>query len=302
MALCPLPARHGFRLDRQGAELAAANARPSTVDLCTEYGERSGAAKMGREIGTETMAGRIGVGIGGWTFEPWRGTFYPPGLAQKRELEFASRALTAIEINGTYYSTFKPQNWRTWHDATPDDFIFSVKASRYATNRKVLADAGPAIDKFLGQGLTELGPKLGPILWQFMATKRFDPDDFSAFLALLPKSQDGIALRHALEVRHPSFETPAFIKLAQAHGAAIVFATGKDYPTLSAKSGGFTYARIMSSDETHKNGFSNKAIAELAQRVNAWTRGGDVFLFFIGGAKVRNPAAAAALIAKLGKA
>lgn len=247
------------------------------------------------------MAGRIRVGVGGWTYAPWRGAFYPEGLAQKSELGYASRALSAIEINGTYYSTFKPQSWRAWHDATPEDFVFAVKASRFTTNRKVLAEAGPSLKKFLGQGLAELGPKLGPILWQFMPTKTFDAQDFSAFLAMLPKSQEGIKLRHALEVRHPSFETPEFIALAKTHGAAIVFASGKDYPSIDAKCGGFTYARITATKDATENGLSGAEVSAWARKAKTWQRDGDVFLFFIGGAKVHNPAAATALIARLGK-
>ena len=166
------------------------------------------------------MTNPIRIGIGGWTFEPWRGVFYPAGHPQKRELEFASRALSSIEINGTYYSSFKPATWRAWRDETPDGFVFAVKASRYTTNRKILAEAGPSVQKFLDQGLSELGPKLGPLNWQFMATKKFDPEDFSAFLDLLPKSLDGLPLRHALEVRHPSFQCDAFTALSRKHGAA----------------------------------------------------------------------------------
>ena len=149
------------------------------------------------------MASQIRIGVGGWTFEPWRGVFYPDDLTHKRELEFASRALTSIEINGTYYSTFKPDSWKKWHDETPDDFVFSVKASRYCTNRRVLAEAGPGIERFVAQGLTELGPKLGPINWQFATTKKFDADDFGAFLKLLPREHSGLKLRHAMEVRKP---------------------------------------------------------------------------------------------------
>ena len=175
------------------------------------------------------MAGQIRVGVGGWTFEPWRGVFYPDGLTQKRELEFASRALTSIEINGTYYSTFKPDSWRKWRDETPDGFVFAVKASRYCTNRKVLGEAGPAIEKFLDQGLVELGPKLGPISWQFATTKTFDPEDFGAFLRLLPKERHGLGLRHALEVRHASFAVPEFYALARRHDMAIVYAHGDDF-------------------------------------------------------------------------
>ncbi len=246
------------------------------------------------------MAGRIRVGIGGWTFEPWRGVFYPDGLSQKRELEFASRALTAIEINGTYYSTFKPDSWRKWHDETPDDFVFAVKASRFCTNRKVLADAGESVGKFLDQGLTALGPKLGPINWQFMATKKFDAADFGAFLKLLPPEKDGLRLRHAVEVRSPSFQTPAFYDLARAAGVAIVHAQDEDFPRIDEATADFTYARFMATAEDNPEGVTEAERAALAKQAKAWAKRGDVFAFFISGAKVRNPAAAQALIRTLG--
>ena len=246
------------------------------------------------------MAGRIRVGIGGWTFEPWRGVFYPEGLSQKRELEYASRALTAIEINGTYYSTFKPESWRKWHDETPDDFVFAVKASRFCTNRKVLADAGESVAKFLDQGLTGLGPKLGPINWQFMATKKFDAADFGAFLKLLPPEKDGLRLRHAVEVRSPSFQTPAFYDLARAAGIAIVHAQDEDFPRIDEATADFTYARFMATAEDNPEGVSEAERAALANQAKGWAMRGDVFAFFISGAKVRNPAAAQALIRTLG--
>lgn len=245
------------------------------------------------------MPGTIRVGIGGWTFEPWRGVFYPDKHPQKQELAFAARALSAIEINGTYYSTFKPKSWIDWRNATPDDFVFSVKASRYATNRKVLAEGGSAVERFLEQGLTELGPKLGPIVWQFMPTKKFDAEDFGAFLDLLPKNQDGLALRHAVEVRHASFVTPAFFKLARAHNVAIVAAESGDYPEIDEASGGFTYARVMSSREDLDAGLNDAELALIAKRAKAWAKSGDAFIFFIAGAKVRNPGAAIALQHKL---
>ena len=252
---------------------------------------------MSREA--KGLNGKIRVGIGGWTFEPWRGSFYPRGLAQKRELEFASRALTSIEINGTYYSTFKPDSWRKWRDQTPDGFVFAIKASRYCTNRKLLADSGKAIDKFLGQGLTLLGDKLGPINWQFMATKKFEPGDFAAFLALLPNKKDGIALRHAVEVRHPSFAHKAFYDLARAHGVAIVYAVDETFPEIDQRTADFTYARLMSSGENLKTGVTDHKLKALVKRCSAWAKRGDVFAYFISGAKIRNPAAAQALIQKL---
>src|ERR1700761_3016742 len=154
---------------------------------------------------------KIRVGIGGWTFEPGRGSFYPEDLTQSKDPHSASREVTAIEINGTYYGSQKPATFAKWRDETPDDFVFSLKATRYATNRRVLAEAGESVERFVNSGIAELGPKLGPILWQFAPTKVFDPDDFGAFLALLPKKVDGQALRHVLEVRHPSFMVPEYI-------------------------------------------------------------------------------------------
>ena len=248
---------------------------------------------------TRAAHGAIRVGIGGWTFEPWRGVFYPKGLPHKRELEFASRALSSIEINGTFYSIFKQESWRKWHDETPDDFLFSVKASRYCTNRKVLAEAGPGIERFIAQGLTQLGAKLGPIVWQFAATKHFEDADFEAFLALLPTHHDGIALQHALDVRHPSFATKAFYALAQKYGCAIVFATGKGVPEIDEATAPFTYARIMTSRDDLENGFAADDIKAIAARARIWRRRGNVFLYFISGAKIRDPAAAQALIAAL---
>ena len=176
------------------------------------------------------MTGRIRIGVGGWTFEPWRGTFYPDELAQKRELEYASRKLTSIEINGTYYGSQKPESFARWHDETPDDFVFAVKGPRFATNRRVLAEAGESIERFFASGVMELKDKLGPVNWQFMATKKFDPDDFAAFLALLPDRVEGRAVRHAVEVRHASFATADFVALARAQAVAVVVAGDADYP------------------------------------------------------------------------
>lgn len=246
------------------------------------------------------MSGKIRIGIGGWTFEPWRGVFYPDDLPQKRELEFASRALTSIEINGTYYSTFKPDSWRKWRDETPDGFVFAVKASRFCTNRKILAGAAGSVEKFIGQGLTELGQKLGPINWQFMATKKFDAADFGAFLALLPKEKGGLALRHAVEVRSPTFATPAFYELAAKHEVAIVYAKDEDFPEIDQPTAGFTYARLMATREESKEGVTAAELTGYEKQLRAWAKRGDVFAYFISGAKLRNPAAAQALIRKLG--
>jgi uncharacterized protein YecE (DUF72 family) len=260
----------------------------------------------------------IRVGIGGWTYEPWRGLFYPKGLAQARELEFASRAVTSIEINGTYYSTQKPESFRKWAKETPEDFVFSVKAVRFATNRRVLADAGTSIEKFVTSGITELGKKLGPILWQFMPTKKFDADDFGAFLAQLPKAADGLKLRHAVEVRHESFVTKEFVSLARKHNIAIVLADSAKYPMIADVTADFVYARLQQADAKITTGYSPAVIKKWAERAKTWEKGGevkdlpaladaakakkrDVFVYMINGAKERAPAAAAALLAQLGK-
>lgn len=262
--------------------------------------------------------GAIRVGIGGWTYEPWRGTFYPDKWPQKRELEYASRAVTAIEINGTYYSSFKPASFAGWAETAPEGFVFAVKASRFCTNRKVLAEAGDSIARFVGQGIVELGDKLGPILWQFMATKKFDADDFGAFLNLLPKAEAGVPLRHAIQVRHESFAVPEFIAMARAAGVAIVFADSADYPAIADVTGDFVYARLENAREEEPAGYSPAELDHWAAAAKSWADGEnppglpyvsaepppraarDAFVFFINGAKVRAPAGAKALIERLG--
>lgn len=248
------------------------------------------------------MTGTIRVGIGGWTFEPWRGTFYPDKLSQKKELEYASGKLTSIEINGTYYSGFKIDTWMKWCDETPDDFVFAVKASRFCTNRKVLSEGNESLERFLDQGLTALGDKLGPINWQFMATKKFDPVDFEGFLKLLPKEKDGVRLRHALEVRSPTFDVPQFHDLAAKYGCAIVYAEddeAPEWPRIDQPTADFTYARMMSSKPDEPTGMTSAELDGIAKQTQDWAKRGDVFAYFIAGAKVRNPAAAMALIEKL---
>ena len=246
-----------------------------------------------------TPPARILIGIGGWTYEPWRGVFYPKGLSQKKELEFASRALTSIEINGTYYSTFKPASWAKWRDETPDGFVFAVKASRYCTNRRELAGAGESVERFITQGLSVLGNRLGPINWQFMATKKFDPVDFEAFLKLLPREIDGVALRHALEVRSPTFRDERFYDLARKYGAAIVFADDEDFPEIDEPTADFTYARLMRTKPSVKTGYKPEALDGWAKKARAWAKRGDTFIYFISGAKERDPAAAQALIERV---
>ncbi|HVA13148.1 MAG TPA: DUF72 domain-containing protein [Stellaceae bacterium] len=245
------------------------------------------------------MSGKIYVGIGGWTYAPWRGVFYPAGLTQKRELEYASRNLTSIEINGTYYSTFKPTSWTKWREETPPGFVFSVKASRYCTNRKELTAAGESMTRFIGQGMNELRDRLGPINWQFMASKKFDAADFESFLKLLPRAVGGLPLRHALELRHPSFQDRRFYDLARRYNAAIVFADGGDFPVIDEATADFTYARLMGTKDEIETGYTPAALDRWAERARAWAKRGDVFLYMISGAKVRAPAAAQALIERL---
>lgn len=243
--------------------------------------------------------GVIRCGIGGWDFDPWRGTFYPEGLAKTKQLAFAAQHLTAIEINATYYSSQKPATFAAWAKAAPEGFRFAVKASRFTTNRRILAEAAPSIEKFLTQGITELGDRLGPILWQFMATKKFDAEDFGGFLKLLPETQDGVPLRHALEVRHESFRDPAFYQLARNANAAIVFADHAEYPMIDEPTADFSYARLQRAVEDCPTGYDDAALDRWVERARAEAVRGDAYIFFISGAKVRNPAAAQALIARM---
>jgi uncharacterized protein YecE (DUF72 family) len=262
---------------------------------------------------------RIRIGIGGWTYEPWRNNFYPAGLPQSQELSYASRQLTAIEVNGTYYSSFKPPTFKKWHDETPDDFMFSLKASRFATNRKQLSAAGESIARFVESGIAELGKKLGPIVWQFMPTKAFDAEDFEGFLALLPKKEGSRTLRHVLDVRHESFMTPEYLALARKYEAATVFTDADKFPSFADLTGEFVYARLMMSDAKLKTGYAPKALDAWAEAAKTWAEGGspaalprvekatpkaaaarDVFIYFINGAKEKAPAAAGALIQRLG--
>ncbi len=262
--------------------------------------------------------GKIYIGVGGWTFEPWRGVFYPDKLPQKRELEYAASQLTSIEINGTYYGSQKPESFARWHAETPGGFMFAVKGPRFATNRRVLAEAGESIDRFLGSGVLELKEKLGPINWQFMATKKFDAADFEAFLKLLPKEAGGRAIRHAVEVRHESFKTPEFVAMARAYGVAIIIAGDSAFPQIADVTAPFVYVRVMGTQEGETLGYPKKVLDTWAARAKDWAAGKgpkgvdvvgdgkgdgrprDVFFYVISGYKPHNPAAAKALIARVG--
>ncbi len=262
------------------------------------------------------MAGQVRTGIGGWTFEPWRGVFYPKGLRQADELAYAASKLGAIEINGTYYSLQKPQSFAAWRAATPDDFRFTVKGSRFCTNRRVLAEAGEAIGRFMGQGLSELGDKLGPILWQFMATKKFDREDFGAFLKLLPRTLDGRPILNAVEVRHESFACAEFVELARDEGVAICLTESEQFPLIADVTADFVYARLMKGRDEIETGYELPALDDWAVRARRYAEGGsppdfplvappaeetprDVFAFFISEGKIRAPAAAMALADRL---
>jgi uncharacterized protein YecE (DUF72 family) len=259
----------------------------------------------------------IRIGIGGWTYAPWRGTFYPDDLTQSRELEYASQHLTSIEINGTFYGLQKPSSYEKWYQETPDDFVFSLKAPRYSTNRKVLAEAGETIERFFASGVLLLKQKLGPINWQFAPTKKFDHEDFEAFLKLLPESIEGQKLRHAIEVRNETFQTPEFVALARKYKVAVVLAGDSDYPQIADITAPFVYARIMGTTDKQAKGYSAKALDAWAERARQLAAGTtpddletcaeappkavarDVYLYVISGFKERNPAAAMALIGKL---
>jgi len=265
-------------------------------------------------------AAKIRVGIGGWNFEPWRDNFYPKGWPQARELEYASRRLTAIEINSTYYGAQKPATFAKWRKETPDGFMFSLKAIRFATQRRVLADGADSIKRFIESGIAELGDKLGPIVWQLAPTHKFDAADLTAFLELLPATVDGLPLRHALDVRHASFQSPDYLALARQYKAATVFTESDDYPPIAEPTGDFVYTRIMRTHTEEPLGCRPEVFPQLAAAARTWAEGGepegvpriepapeakaaprDVFVYFISGAKERAPHAAMALRRALGE-
>jgi uncharacterized protein YecE (DUF72 family) len=265
------------------------------------------------------IPGKVRVGIGGWSYAPWRGgVFYPKGLKQADELAYASSHLTSIEINATHYRLQSAKSFRSWGETAPDDFVFSVKGPRLVTQQKVLAETGPFIKRFIESGLAELGPKLGPVLWQFAPFKRFDKSDFGKFLDHLPRELDGRRLNHVVEVRHASFRTPEFIKLLRASGVGAVFTEAKDFPSIADLTGDVVYARLQRGDDAIPTAYPPKALDAWAERAGTWAEGGvpadlppvdathkaeskphDVFIYFIHEGKLRAPAAAMALIERL---
>jgi uncharacterized protein YecE (DUF72 family) len=241
------------------------------------------------------------IGIGGWTYAPWRGTFYPDKLPHRAELEYAARAFGAIEINATFYGRQSPKSWAAWGDAVPDGFQFAVKGSRFCVTRPRLADAGEGVGNFLDQGLTALGPKLGPLLWMLAARRKFDADDIAAFFKLLPRERDGLELRHVIEPRHESFRDERFFDLARAHDVAVVFGDDDEFPCIDADTASFAYARLQRMREDISTGYDEAALAAFEARARRWAKHGrDSYIYMINGAKVRAPAAAAALQQRLG--
>ncbi|MBC8012659.1 MAG: DUF72 domain-containing protein [Methyloceanibacter sp.] len=263
-------------------------------------------------------SGRIRVGIGGWTYAPWRGVFYPKGLPQSQELSYAASHLTSIEINATHYRLQSPKNFRNWAAAAPEGFVFSVKGPRLVTQQKVLAETGNFIRRFFDSGLAELGDRLGPLLWQFAPFKRFDEADFARFLEHLPRELDGLKLNHVVEARHASFRTPEFIKVLRDAGVTASFAEAEDYPSIADVTGEVVYARLQKGSDTIKTAYPPEELDAWAERAKVWAKGGvpqdlplvdaarthdakprDVFIYFIHEGKLRAPAAAMALIERL---
>ena len=261
----------------------------------------------------------IRTGIGGWTYSPWRGPFYPPGLRQKDELAYASRAVSIIEVNGTFHSLQKPASFRTWAATAPDGFVFALKGSRFITNRRDLRSVqGEGLDRFFASGLSELGDKLGPILWQLATTKRFDAEEMAAFLALLPRELEGLPLRHAIEVGHPSFACAEFVAIARETGVAIAYVESEDRPAIADRTADFVYARFKRMQSRLVNGYPPRELDRIAAMAQSWATGEapigltyctdpnlsrrpaeGINLLCINGAKERAPAAARALAKRL---
>jgi uncharacterized protein YecE (DUF72 family) len=241
---------------------------------------------------------KIRVGIGGWVFPPWRGVFYPPGLPQARELDYASRQLTTIEINGTFYGPQKPASFRRWHDETPENFVFSIKGPRFATHGADLAGAGPIFDRFFSSGVLELRDKLGPILWQFPPNMPADQGAFAAFIELLPERIDGRTVRHVVELRHPKVPVNWVVDLLRRQQVALVVDDGRTDFEVTAD---FLYVHLRHCTLEEPTGYPPDALDAWAQRLRerSGPEARDCFVYFISGAKIRAPAAAQALLQRL---
>jgi uncharacterized protein YecE (DUF72 family) len=269
---------------------------------------------------------RARVGTSGWRYPPWRRTFYPEGLAQRRELEHLSRRVDSIEINGSFYALQRPENYRAWRAEAPDDFVFAVKGGRFITHLKQLRDVEVPLANFFASGVLALGPALGPVLWQLPPRLRFDADRVARFLELLPHTTSAAAalaarhderldgraltetdadrpLRHAVEVRHDSFRDPAFADLLRAHDVALVLAdSAGTWPVFDDVTAGFCYVRLHGADELYASGYTADALDTCATRIRAWLRAGrDVFVYFDNDAKVHAPYDAIALAERLAR-
>lgn len=283
-----------------------------------------------------SLQGAVRIGISGWRYEPWRGVFYPEGLVQKRELMFASRALSSIEINGTFYALQKPASFMHWYADTPDDFLFSVKAPKYVTHVRRLRDVAQPVANFFASGVLALEQKLGPVLWQFPPSFRFDEALFEAFLNLLPHDTHAAGklaeqsdefmgarehreagaphalrpIRHAVEIRHHSFECPEFVELLRRHRVALVVAdTAGKWPFMTEVCSDFMYLRLHGDKELYASGYDDEALDKWAERIEGWcqrkpAQGGplDVYVYFDNDIKVRAPFDAARLLKRLGLA
>lgn len=270
------------------------------------------------------MPARIRIGTSGWRYPPWRGVFYPPKLVHRRELEYLSGLMNTVEINGSFYSLQRPSSYRTWREQTPEDFVFAVKGGRFITHMKRLGDIDTPLANFFASGVLALGPKLGPFLWQLPPTLPFDPDLLTRFFDKLPRTTTAAAdlathhdervkdrsltsaerhapLRHALEVRHPSFTDPAFPDLLRAHDIALVIAdAAADWPYLEQVTADFVYIRLHGSTELYTSGYTDEALDEWATKIRTWTVDGlDVYAYFDNDAKVKAPRDALALAERL---
>jgi uncharacterized protein YecE (DUF72 family) len=285
--------------------------------------------------------GDVRIGISGWTYKPWRGVFYPADLPRNRELAYAASVFGSIEINGTFYSLQRPESFAAWAAQTPDTFVFAIKGSRYITHLRRLKEIEAPLANFFASGVLRLGAKLGPLLWQLPPYFRFDPGRLERFFTLLPRDTEAAAalarrhderitgrawtetdavrpLRHALEIRHASFATPAFIDLLRAHGIALVCADAVEWPRLMDLTADFVYCRLHGSEVLYTSGYDDEALDRWAARVAAWARGGepedaervidapgptrparDVFVYFDNDAKVRAPFDAQGLIRRV---
>jgi uncharacterized protein YecE (DUF72 family) len=291
------------------------------------------------------VVGDIRIGISGWTYPPWRGVFYPPGLPHRRELEFAASRMNSVEINGSFYSLQRPSSYRSWFEQTPDDFVFAVKGGRFITHMKKLADVDTPLANFFGSGVLGLEHKLGPLLWQLPPMLGFDADRLAAFFGRLPRTTGEAAhlaerhdarlrhgavtttnadrpLRHALEVRHRSYETPSFVELLREHDIALVVAdTAGKWPFLEDVTSDFVYVRLHGSVELYVSGYDDPGLDCWAGRVRAWAAGGsladaravgppaeydpagrDVYVYFDNDVKVRAPFDAMGLATRVGAA